>query len=125
MKFLDVDFKILLLVNPHQWELVYGAKDEATITVGFDYFITDVLRGTGFYQNTHMGIQLLQMVLMGLSTSGMPTRYVRNDLFKGSKRCCSASRRLSMREEYLIQLNPTEHLLLLKAFCELQAQVNP
>ncbi|CAL0327851.1 unnamed protein product [Lupinus luteus] len=30
--------------------LVYGAKAEAAIAIGFDDFIADALRGTGFYQ---------------------------------------------------------------------------
>ena len=34
--------------------MVYGAKAEATIAIGFDDFIADALRGTGFYQEAHL-----------------------------------------------------------------------
>ncbi|RXH94209.1 hypothetical protein DVH24_023893 [Malus domestica] len=37
--------------------LVYGAKAEAATAVGFDYFIVDALRGTGFYQKTRLEIK--------------------------------------------------------------------
>nr|KAJ0209089.1 hypothetical protein LSAT_V11C400211230 [Lactuca sativa] len=37
--------------------LVYGAKAEAAIAIGFDDFIADALRGTGFYQKAHMEIK--------------------------------------------------------------------
>ncbi|KAF8394754.1 hypothetical protein HHK36_020971 [Tetracentron sinense] len=37
--------------------LVYGAKAEAAIAIGFDNFIADALRGTGFYQKAHMEIK--------------------------------------------------------------------
>uniref|UniRef100_A0A3Q7EMN1 CMP/dCMP-type deaminase domain-containing protein n=1 Tax=Solanum lycopersicum TaxID=4081 RepID=A0A3Q7EMN1_SOLLC len=37
--------------------LVYGAKAEAAIAIGFDDFIADALRGTGFYQKAQLEIQ--------------------------------------------------------------------
>ncbi|KAK9084452.1 hypothetical protein Scep_030923 [Stephania cephalantha] len=37
--------------------LVYGAKAEAAIAIGFDDFIADALRGTGFYQKASMEIK--------------------------------------------------------------------
>ncbi|KAM2636763.1 hypothetical protein EV1_021356 [Malus domestica] len=37
--------------------LVYGAKAEAAIAVGFDDFIVDALRGTCFYQKAHLEIK--------------------------------------------------------------------
>ncbi|KAK7354526.1 hypothetical protein VNO80_19991 [Phaseolus coccineus] len=37
--------------------LVYGAKAEAAIAVGFDNFISDALRGTGFYQKAQLEIK--------------------------------------------------------------------
>uniref|UniRef100_A0A5B7BHX8 Uncharacterized protein n=1 Tax=Davidia involucrata TaxID=16924 RepID=A0A5B7BHX8_DAVIN len=37
--------------------LVYGAKVEAAIAIGFDDFIEDSLRGTGFYQKAHLEIK--------------------------------------------------------------------
>ncbi|XP_050115240.1 guanosine deaminase isoform X2 [Malus sylvestris] len=37
--------------------LVYGAKAEAAIAIGFDDFIADALRGTAFYQKAHMEIK--------------------------------------------------------------------
>ncbi|KAG2398724.1 uncharacterized protein HKW66_Vig0087950 [Vigna angularis] len=37
--------------------LVYGAKAEAAIAVGFDDFISDALRGTGFYQKAQLEIK--------------------------------------------------------------------
>ncbi|KAL5100736.1 hypothetical protein RYX36_005063 [Vicia faba] len=37
--------------------LVYGAKAEAAIAIGFDNFIADALRGTGFYQKAHLEIK--------------------------------------------------------------------
>ncbi|XP_059630035.1 guanosine deaminase-like [Cornus florida] len=37
--------------------LVYGAKAEAAIAIGFDDFIADALRGTGFYQKANMEIK--------------------------------------------------------------------
>ncbi|PQQ07565.1 SWI/SNF-related matrix-associated actin-dependent regulator of chromatin subfamily A-like protein 1 isoform X2 [Prunus yedoensis var. nudiflora] len=37
--------------------LVYGAKAEAAIAIGFDDFISDALRGTGFYQKAHLEIK--------------------------------------------------------------------
>ncbi|KAJ0976487.1 hypothetical protein J5N97_018452 [Dioscorea zingiberensis] len=36
--------------------LVYGAKAEAAIAIGFDDFIADALRGTGHYQKAHLEI---------------------------------------------------------------------
>ncbi|TXG65866.1 hypothetical protein EZV62_007141 [Acer yangbiense] len=36
--------------------LVYGANAEAAIAIGFDDFIADALRGTGFYQKAHLEI---------------------------------------------------------------------
>ncbi|KAJ0014995.1 hypothetical protein Pint_20560 [Pistacia integerrima] len=37
--------------------LVYGAKAEAAIAIGFDDFISDALRGTGFYQKANLEIK--------------------------------------------------------------------
>ncbi|KAK7388099.1 hypothetical protein VNO78_22904 [Psophocarpus tetragonolobus] len=37
--------------------LVYGAKAEAAIAIGFDDFIADALRGTGFYQKAMLEIK--------------------------------------------------------------------
>ncbi|ESW10574.1 hypothetical protein PHAVU_009G220800 [Phaseolus vulgaris] len=37
--------------------LVYGAKAEAAIAIGFDDFISDALRGTGFYQKAQLEIK--------------------------------------------------------------------
>ncbi|XP_027932695.1 guanosine deaminase-like [Vigna unguiculata] len=37
--------------------LVYGAKAEAGIAIGFDDFIADALRGTGFYQKATLEIK--------------------------------------------------------------------
>ncbi|KAL5065644.1 hypothetical protein RYX36_027381 [Vicia faba] len=37
--------------------LVYGAKAEAAIAIGFDDFIADALRGTGFYQKAALEIK--------------------------------------------------------------------
>ncbi|KAG4176599.1 hypothetical protein ERO13_A11G255900v2 [Gossypium hirsutum] len=38
-------------------KLVYGAKAEAAVAIGFDSFIADALRGTGFYQNANLEIK--------------------------------------------------------------------
>ncbi|KAJ0079373.1 hypothetical protein Patl1_23361 [Pistacia atlantica] len=37
--------------------LVYGAKAEAAIAIGFDDFISDALRGTGFHQKANLEIK--------------------------------------------------------------------
>ncbi|KAB5529411.1 hypothetical protein DKX38_019492 [Salix brachista] len=37
--------------------LVYGAEAEAAMAIGFDDFIADALRGTGFYQKAHLEIK--------------------------------------------------------------------
>ncbi|MBA0561411.1 hypothetical protein Golob_018242 [Gossypium lobatum] len=37
--------------------LVYGAKAEAAIAIGFDDFIADALRGIGFYQKANLEIK--------------------------------------------------------------------
>ncbi|CAK9138044.1 unnamed protein product [Ilex paraguariensis] len=37
--------------------LVYGAKAEAAIAIGFDDFIADALRGTGIHQKAHLEIK--------------------------------------------------------------------
>lgn len=37
--------------------LVYGAKAEAAIAIGFDDFIADALRGTGYYQKANLEIK--------------------------------------------------------------------
>ncbi|KAK8954711.1 hypothetical protein KSP39_PZI002629 [Platanthera zijinensis] len=37
--------------------LIYGAKAEAAIAIGFDDFIADALRGTGFYQKASLEIK--------------------------------------------------------------------
>lgn len=37
--------------------LVYGAKAEAAIAIGFDDFIADALRGTGVYQKANLEIK--------------------------------------------------------------------
>lgn len=36
---------------------MYGAKAEAAIAIGFDDFIADALRGTGFYQKANLEIK--------------------------------------------------------------------
>lgn len=36
---------------------MYGAKAEAAIAIGFDDFIADALRGTGFYQKAQLEIK--------------------------------------------------------------------
>lgn len=41
----------------HYQRLVYGAKAEAAIAIGFDYFIADALRGTGLYQKANLEIK--------------------------------------------------------------------
>jgi hypothetical protein len=41
----------------HMKRLVYGAKAEAAIAIGFDDFIADALRGTAYYQKAHMEIK--------------------------------------------------------------------
>lgn len=40
-----------------QQRLVYGAKAEAAIAIGFDEFIADAIRGTGFYQKANLEIK--------------------------------------------------------------------
>ncbi|OEL15292.1 hypothetical protein BAE44_0023687 [Dichanthelium oligosanthes] len=42
---------------PGPRRLVYGAKAEAAIAIGFDDFIADALRGTGYYQKANMEIK--------------------------------------------------------------------
>ena len=37
--------------------MLYGAKAEATIEIGFDDFIADALRGTGYYQKANLEIK--------------------------------------------------------------------
>ncbi|XXG71294.1 hypothetical protein AAC387_Pa07g0579 [Persea americana] len=37
--------------------LVYGAKAEAAIVIGFDDFISDALRGTGYYEKAELEIR--------------------------------------------------------------------
>ncbi|KAJ8629054.1 hypothetical protein MRB53_024146 [Persea americana] len=37
--------------------LVYGAKAEAAIAIGFDDFISDALRGTGYYEKAELEIR--------------------------------------------------------------------
>lgn len=37
--------------------MVYGAKAEAAIAIGFDDFIADALRGTGVYQKSNLEIK--------------------------------------------------------------------
>ena len=37
--------------------MVYGAKAEAAIAIGFDDFIADALRGTSFYQKSQLEIK--------------------------------------------------------------------
>jgi hypothetical protein len=44
-------------VNSAMQRLVYGAKAEAAIATGFDDFIADALRGTGYYQKASMEIK--------------------------------------------------------------------
>ena len=54
---------ILFHITLHFWyfpfkqRLVYGAKAETAITIGFDDFIADALPGTGFYQKAHLEIK--------------------------------------------------------------------
>ncbi|RWV96969.1 hypothetical protein GW17_00040279 [Ensete ventricosum] len=51
------DFTHLVLLHFRMQRLVYGAKAEAAIAIGFDDFIADALRGTGFYQKAHLEIK--------------------------------------------------------------------
>lgn len=37
--------------------LVYGAQAEAAIAIGFDDFISDALRGTGYYEKAELEIR--------------------------------------------------------------------
>lgn len=53
---LSVKFQILICLIV-QKRLVYGANAEAAIAIGFDDFIADALRGTGFYQKASMEIK--------------------------------------------------------------------
>jgi hypothetical protein len=46
-----------ILFNAVLQRLVYGAKAEAAIAIGFDDFIADALRGTGYYQKANMEIK--------------------------------------------------------------------
>ena len=48
---------IAILSNAVLQRLVYGAKAEAAIAIGFDDFIADALRGTGYYQKANMEIK--------------------------------------------------------------------
>ncbi|KAL2938512.1 Guanosine deaminase [Bienertia sinuspersici] len=52
--------------------LVYGAKAEAAIAIGFDDFIADALRGTAFYQKANLEINKL----MGIKPS-LQSKYSR------------------------------------------------
>ncbi|RRT77374.1 hypothetical protein GW17_00031057 [Ensete ventricosum] len=45
------------VISLQMQRLVYGAKAEAAIAIGFDDFIADALRGTGFYQKAHLEIK--------------------------------------------------------------------
>lgn len=47
----DVKYSVHMLQK-----LVYGAKAEAAIAIGFDDFIADALRGTAIYQKAHLEI---------------------------------------------------------------------
>nr|POF07246.1 primary amine oxidase [Quercus suber] len=50
--------KDLPVCEPADSRLVYGAKAEVAIAIGFDDFIADALRGTGFYhQKAHLEIK--------------------------------------------------------------------
>lgn len=55
----EFNILVLVFVNPiHVFQrLVYGAKAEAAIAIGFDDFIADALRGTGFYQKANLEIK--------------------------------------------------------------------
>ncbi|KAL0429507.1 UNVERIFIED_CONTAM: Guanosine deaminase [Sesamum radiatum] len=44
-------------ISIEECRLVYGAKAEAAIAIGFDDFIADALRGTGFYQKANLEIK--------------------------------------------------------------------
>jgi len=44
-------------VSTCEQRLVYGAKAEAAIAIGFDDFIADALRGTGVYQKSSLEIK--------------------------------------------------------------------
>jgi len=44
-------------VSTCKQRLVYGAKAEAAIAIGFDDFIADALRGTGVYQKSSLEIK--------------------------------------------------------------------
>ena len=53
---LHISFNVVCFFHVKQ-RLVYGAKAEAAIAIGFDDFIADALRGTGFYQKAHLEIK--------------------------------------------------------------------
>ncbi|KAI3767717.1 hypothetical protein L2E82_18079 [Cichorium intybus] len=48
---------LILLISLGNSRLVYGAKVEAAIAAGFDAFISNSLRGTGFYQKGKIEIK--------------------------------------------------------------------
>ncbi|MFS8009369.1 putative guanine deaminase [Helianthus anomalus] len=49
--------RIKVLFSAYNVRLVYGAKAEAAIAIGFDDFIADALRGTGHYQKANLEIK--------------------------------------------------------------------
>lgn len=53
----SLDYVHLVSLELQLQRLVYGAKAEAAIAIGFDDFIADALRGTGFYQKAHLEIK--------------------------------------------------------------------
>lgn len=50
-------FQKFVFISVLMQRLVYGAKAEAAIAIGFDDFIADALRGTGIYQKAHLEIK--------------------------------------------------------------------
>ncbi|RDY12637.1 guaD, partial [Mucuna pruriens] len=59
--------------------LIYGAKAEAAISIGFDDFIADALRGTGFYQKSTLEIKRAdgnEAMFAEEWTFGVPLSYV-------------------------------------------------
>uniref|UniRef100_A0A453ME21 Uncharacterized protein n=1 Tax=Aegilops tauschii subsp. strangulata TaxID=200361 RepID=A0A453ME21_AEGTS len=45
------------MLNAAMQRLVYGAKAEAAVAIGFDAFIADALGGTGHYRTANLEIK--------------------------------------------------------------------
>lgn len=54
---LEVNTFVIFSFYVYLQRLVYGAEAEAAIAIGFDDFIADALRGTGFYQKANLEIK--------------------------------------------------------------------